>query len=80
MFVIPRIDQSVADHDVVRAGDRLDLDQGQTVTAQVGWQLVGANPAGRRQDIENVAHARRDHPAPHRTGLSLSHIRTKLVA
>ena len=38
--VIPWIDQAVPGHDVVRAGDRLNLDRGLTVTPPVGWELV----------------------------------------
>ena len=46
--VVPLIDQAVPGHDVVRAGDRLNLNQGLTVAPPVGWQLtdgilVGAN-------------------------------------
>jgi hypothetical protein len=36
----PWIDQAVPGHDVVRAGDRLNLDRGLTVTPPVGWELV----------------------------------------
>ncbi|WP_203843278.1 hypothetical protein [Winogradskya humida] len=38
--IIPLIDSAVAGHDVVRAGDRLNLDAGLTVTPPVGWQVV----------------------------------------
>jgi hypothetical protein len=45
---LPLIDQAVPGHDIVRAGDRLNLDNGLTITPPVGWQLtdgilVGAN-------------------------------------
>jgi hypothetical protein len=38
--IIPLIDSAVPGHEVVRAGDRLNLDQGLTVTPPVGWQVV----------------------------------------
>jgi hypothetical protein len=46
--VVPLIDQAVAGHDVVQAGERLNLNGGLTISAPVGWQLidgilVGAN-------------------------------------
>jgi hypothetical protein len=38
--IIPLIDQAVPGHDVVRAGDRLNLERGLTVAPPVGWQLT----------------------------------------
>jgi hypothetical protein len=38
--IFPLIDSAVAGHEVVRAGDRLNLNAGLTVTPPVGWQVV----------------------------------------
>ncbi|AGZ46023.1 hypothetical protein AFR_38845 [Actinoplanes friuliensis DSM 7358] len=38
--VIPWIDHHIAEDDVVRAGDRLNLSSGLTVTPPVGWLLI----------------------------------------
>ncbi|MFD7853875.1 hypothetical protein ACFV6B_06185 [Streptomyces microflavus] len=38
--VLPLVDRSVAEHEVVHAGDRLDLGQGLTIAPPVGWQVV----------------------------------------
>ena len=38
--LLPLVDQATPGHDVVRAGDRLNLDNGLTITPPVGWQLT----------------------------------------
>ncbi len=38
--LLPMVDRSVADHAVVRAGDRLDLGAGLTLAPPEGWRLV----------------------------------------
>jgi hypothetical protein len=44
----PVIDSAVAGHEVVRAGDRINLDRGLTVTPPVGWQVVDGLLVGAR--------------------------------
>jgi hypothetical protein len=46
--VIPFIDSAVPGHDVVRAGDRLNLDAGLTLTPPVGWQVIDGLLVGAR--------------------------------
>jgi hypothetical protein len=44
--ILPLIDRAVPVDDIVRAGDRLDLSGGVTVTPPVGWQIITGVRAG----------------------------------